>query len=40
MQARKPDLHVIEVPDRGHAPMLDEPEALQAIRAFLEDVTA
>jgi pimeloyl-ACP methyl ester carboxylesterase len=40
MRARKPDLRVVEAPDRGHAPMLDEPEALQAIRAFLKDVTA
>jgi pimeloyl-ACP methyl ester carboxylesterase len=40
MRARKPDLRGVEVPDRGHAPMLDEPVALQAIRAFLKDVTA
>ncbi len=25
-----------EIPDRGHAPLLDEPEALQAIQAFLQ----
>jgi len=35
MRARKPDLQVIEVPDRGHAPMLNEPVALKAIRSFL-----
>jgi pimeloyl-ACP methyl ester carboxylesterase len=40
MRARKPDLRVIEVPDRGHAPMLDEPAALQAIRTFLMDAAA
>lgn len=40
MHARKPDLRMIQVPDRGHAPMLDEPLALQAIRAFLMEVTA
>lgn len=27
----------VEVPGRGHAPMLDEPEALSAITAFLKD---
>ena len=27
----------IEVPDRGHAPLLDEPEALVAIRQFLAE---
>lgn len=25
-----------EIPDRGHAPLLDEPEALHAIQAFLQ----
>jgi len=27
-----------EVPNVGHAPMLDEPEALAAIGAFLDEV--
>ncbi len=27
----------VDVPDRGHAPLLDEPEALNAIRTFLKD---
>jgi pimeloyl-ACP methyl ester carboxylesterase len=40
MRARKPDLRVVDVPDRGHAPMLDEPVALHAIRTFLKDVTS
>src|SRR5262249_6201632 len=35
MKARKPDLHSVEVPNRGHAPALDEPQALAAIRALL-----
>jgi len=35
MRARKPDLEVATVPGRGHAPMLDEPEARAAIEAFL-----
>jgi len=36
MRTRKPDLHVAIVPNRGHAPFLDEPEALDAIQTFLE----
>jgi pimeloyl-ACP methyl ester carboxylesterase len=35
MQRRRPDLIRAEVPDRGHIPFLDEPEALQAIHAWL-----
>ena len=35
MQSRKPDLVVAEIPDRGHAPILDEPECIAAIDAFL-----
>jgi pimeloyl-ACP methyl ester carboxylesterase len=35
MQREKPDLGVLEVANRGHAPMLDEPECLAAIDAFL-----
>lgn len=35
MRRRRPDLATVEVPGRGHAPMLDEPEALTAIRQFL-----
>ncbi|TNE56814.1 MAG: alpha/beta hydrolase [Alphaproteobacteria bacterium] len=38
MKARKPDLVQAEVPDVGHAPFLDEPEALEAIERFLSDV--
>lgn len=37
MLAVKPDLEVVEVPDRGHAPLLDEPESLAAIDRFVED---
>ncbi len=36
MRARRPDMIFAEVPDRGHVPFLDEPEALAAIRAWLE----
>jgi pimeloyl-ACP methyl ester carboxylesterase len=38
MRRRKPDLRVAIVPNRGHAPLLDEPESLSAIRALLADV--
>ena len=35
MRRRRPDLVAVEVPRRGHAPMLDEREASAAIRAFV-----
>jgi hypothetical protein len=35
MQRRRPDMIAAEVPDRGHIPFLDEPEALAAIRDWL-----
>ncbi|WP_027866037.1 alpha/beta fold hydrolase [Massilia alkalitolerans] len=35
MRKAAPELHYAEVPNVGHAPMLTEPEALEAIRAFL-----
>lgn len=40
MQARRPDMIVAEVPDRGHIPFLDEPEAVAAIDAVLAAATA
>ncbi len=36
MRERRPDMIVAEVPDRGHVPFLDEPEARAAIAAFLD----
>ena len=36
MREVKPDLIAVEVPERGHVPLLDEPESLAAIDAFLE----
>jgi pimeloyl-ACP methyl ester carboxylesterase len=36
MREAVPDMAVAEVPDVGHAPMLDEPEALAAIDALLD----
>jgi pimeloyl-ACP methyl ester carboxylesterase len=35
MQREKPDLRVLTVADRGHAPLLDEPECIAAIDEFL-----
>lgn len=35
MQREKPDLRTLQVADRGHAPLLDEPECVQAIDEFL-----
>ena len=35
MQQSKKDLEVIVVPNRGHAPLLNEPEALDAITRFV-----
>jgi pimeloyl-ACP methyl ester carboxylesterase len=35
MQARRPDMIYAEVPDRGHVPFLDEPEALAALEALV-----
>jgi len=36
MQARRPDLILAEVPDRGHIPFLDEPEAVAALHKWIE----
>jgi pimeloyl-ACP methyl ester carboxylesterase len=38
MQARKPDLVAVTVPDRGHCPLLDETESVRAIDDFLDSV--
>jgi pimeloyl-ACP methyl ester carboxylesterase len=35
MQSLKPDLETVTVPERGHAPLLDEPVARSAIDSFL-----
>jgi pimeloyl-ACP methyl ester carboxylesterase len=35
MAREKPDLEQVTVPNRGHVPLLDEPESLQAIDSFL-----
>jgi pimeloyl-ACP methyl ester carboxylesterase len=38
MQREKPDLERVTVPNRGHVPLLDEPECVAAIDAFLSRV--
>ena len=38
MQREKPDLIRVSVPHRGHAPLLDEPECIAAIDAFMASV--
>lgn len=38
MARRHGDLITVTVPDRGHVPFLDEPEALKAINAVLESI--
>ncbi|MEO0346427.1 MAG: alpha/beta hydrolase [Pseudomonadota bacterium] len=38
MHQMKPDLEALEIADRGHVPLLDEPESLAAIDQFLERV--
>jgi len=35
MRRRRPDMGFADVPDRGHVPFLDEPEALSVVRAWL-----
>lgn len=35
MRKRKPDLREVVVPNRGHAPILDEPEAVHEVCSFL-----
>jgi pimeloyl-ACP methyl ester carboxylesterase len=39
MLARRPDMQVVTLPGIGHAPILTEPPALEALQAFLGRVT-
>ncbi|WP_371168311.1 alpha/beta fold hydrolase [Aliiroseovarius sp. 2305UL8-7] len=38
MQRHNPKMRYARVPDRGHVPFLDEPEALEVIHDWLEDM--
>lgn len=38
MVKRRPDAAAVQVADRGHIPFLDEPEALEALRAWLRQM--
>jgi pimeloyl-ACP methyl ester carboxylesterase len=38
MQREKPDLRVVTIANRGHAPLLDEPDALAALHSYFESV--
>ena len=38
MLRHKPDLKIVEVEKVGHAPVLDEPPAVEAIKTFLADL--
>lgn len=40
MQELSPSLQVVNIPDRGHAPMLDEPLAVEAIDGFFSSLDA
>jgi pimeloyl-ACP methyl ester carboxylesterase len=36
MQARHPGLEIMEIPDQGHVPLLDEPDLINRIAAFVQ----
>jgi pimeloyl-ACP methyl ester carboxylesterase len=38
MKSENPDVQQLEVPDRGHVPLLDEPECIAAVDAFLSAI--
>ncbi len=38
MERRRPDMIIAEVPDRAHIPFLDEPEAVLALRTWLQEL--
>jgi pimeloyl-ACP methyl ester carboxylesterase len=38
MRRRRPDMTFAEIPDRGHIPFLDEPEAVAAVTGWLAAV--
>lgn len=38
MKSRKPDLTAVTIPNRGHVPLLNEPESVAAIDRFLDSL--
>jgi len=36
MRERYPDLESIEVPDQGHVPLLDDPDLINLVSAFVK----
>ncbi|MEM8579835.1 MAG: alpha/beta hydrolase [Pseudomonadota bacterium] len=40
MRRRRPDLIAAEVPDRGHIPFLDEPEAVDVLENWVEQLSS
>lgn len=38
MKRRRPDMITVVVPDRGHIPFLDEPESLEALNKWLDEL--
>ena len=38
MRRRRPDMIFADVPDRGHIPFLDEPEAVEVLRKFVRSL--
>jgi pimeloyl-ACP methyl ester carboxylesterase len=38
MERRRPDMIIAEVPDRAHIPFLDEPQAVLALRTWLQEL--
>lgn len=39
MERRRPDMVTAQVPDRAHIPFLDEPEAVLALRTWLQELS-
>ncbi len=39
MRRRRPDMAGVDIPDRGHVPFLDEPEAVSVIQSVLDHLT-